>query len=629
MNLKIVFNLYIFISVIILSDSTNLKEVMPYYPYPSNLEDYYTQFSLQSKIPVIKKLDYMNLEYFENLKIFINKITDFDNGITQSFPAEDNSLESLISSFGINTLLSIGLEALKIWFPNYKPLIQVAQYSWEYIKDKFDNTNNIELYITQENLSKNKYNKIIKDEIGNYLENIIKNEMSGFDFKNYIYKYLTNGNEWESLYSIFMEENIDSLNFILLGVTGSGKSRLINDILDLKSGIDGPYVNQKYAEPTTMNYQKYNNISKKGIELIDTRGAELTENYNIKIHFQYLSQFFEEEIMRKNNMFIYSFIYLSESNSFSEYDYLINLVKNHYNKIPLKIIFTKSKTMNQTEMLNNTVRKYFKINNNKIYFLQSYNDEKYKENINTFLNDLIEELNEEKLKDIYNYYFSLNVFKSFKKLILYDNIIGILLCQISNEKNIDIFNYMSAKLILDLNTLLFGININIEKIRQKMKNVYYKVYNELKKDIENSNLRDYAPKNFKDKNWFDSFLNYFKTKPDSNDIIAQEISKKINSLIIDIYLKEIKEKLINNPIKIGVYPNFTNIRKNIINNYIQDFSQNKSKSNTKLIFLVVAIIFAIIFGFIICPKCRKCSNFKKPEPDIELSFVDKDFENKN
>ena len=188
---------------------------------------------------------------------------------------------------------------------------------------------------------------------------------------------------------------------------------------------------------------------------------------------------------------------------------------------------------------------------------------------------------------------------------------------------------MSAKLILDLNTLLFGININIEKIRQKMKNVYYKVYNELKKDIENSNLRDYAPKNFKDKNWFDSFLNYFKTKPDSNDIIAQEISKKINSLIIDIYLKEIKEKLINNPIKIGVYPNFTNIRKNIINNYIQDFSQNKSKSNTKLIFLVVAIIFAIIFGFIICPKCRKCSNFKKPEPDIELSFVDKDFENKN
>ena len=76
--------------------------------------------------------------------------------------------------------------------------------------------------------------------------------------------------------------------------------KVFNDILDLKSGIDGPYVNQKYAEPTTMNYQKYNNISKKGIELIDTRGAELTENYNIKIHFQYLSQFFEEEIMRKN-----------------------------------------------------------------------------------------------------------------------------------------------------------------------------------------------------------------------------------------------------------------------------------------------------------------------------------------
>ena len=47
--------------------------------------------------------------------------------------------------------------------------------------------------------------------------------------------------------------------------------------------------------------------------------------------------------------------------------------------ITLKIIFTKPKNNVQIEILNNTIRKKMKIENNKIYFLQSYKDGKYKE----------------------------------------------------------------------------------------------------------------------------------------------------------------------------------------------------------------------------------------------------------
>ena len=307
------------------------------------------------------------------------------------------------------------------------------------------------------------------------------------------------------------------------------------------------------------------------------------------------------------------------------------LVKNHYNKIPLKIIFTKSKNIEQIESLKNAIRKKMKINNITIYFLQSYKDGKYKENINNFLKDLIEELDEEKLKDIYNYYYSLN-FQTFKKLIVIDNIKGILLCQISDEIYIDYIdplNYITAKLILDLNTLLGGININFENTRQKMKNIYNIVLNELEKDRKNSNLYDdYELKNYEDKSLLDSLCKLFLSNPDYNVIIFQEISKKINSLIIDIYLKEIKEKLVNNPIEIDHYPNFTNIRTNIIKNYIKDFSQIKSKSYKKLIIIIGFIIFIALIVFIIYYYSKKRSIFKKPENDIELELVDNSYENK-
>ena len=639
MNLKTILICYIFIFAINLSKTTKIQEIIPNYPFPSHLEKYYNLFASQSGLPVLEKLDSKKLEVFNEQEKFINKIIDLGNELPELLPDTVKSFAQNLSSLGLSSgeiLLSAGLEVLNYNNPYISSVNDIRSYIFQYKKDKKDelnNKNNIISYIIQQNLSKTKYNIIIKDEIEKGLEQLIKEKISNFDFKDFINKYLTKGKKWEKLNSIF-KEDIDSINFILLGNTGSGKSRLINDILDLQSGKDGPFVNQKSAEPTTMGYEKYGNLSKKGIELIDSRGAESNEKYDMKISFQNLTEYFKEQIMLNNSMFIYSFIYLSESNSFSESDFLKNLVKNHYNKIPLKIIFTKSKNIDQIEMLNNTVRKEMKIKNTKntkFYFLQSYKDGKYKENINNFLKDLIEELDEEKLKDIYNYYYSLNIFENFKKLILIDNIKGILLCQISDEIYIDYIdplNYITAKLILDLNTLLGGININFEKTRQKMKNIYNIVLNELEKDRKNSNLyEDYELKNYENKSVIDFLLNKLfsqrrERERDYNDIIFKEISKKINLFIIDIYLKEIKEKLVNNPIEIEHYPNFANIRTNIIQNYIKDYSQIKSK---KLIYIIVFIIFIALVVFIIYYYSKKRPIFKKPEKDRELDDLDNSY----
>ena len=271
MNLKAALICYIFISAINLSKTTKIQEVIPNYPFPSLLENYYNLFASQSGLPVLEKLDSQKLEVFKGVEKFVNKIIDKGNELTELLPETVKSFASNLSSLGISPgiLLSAGLEVLKYSIPQISSVIDVGSFIWDYIKykkDELDNENNEISCVIQENLSKAKYNIIIKDEIEKDLELLIKKRLFNFDFKDFINKYLTNRKKWEKFNSIF-KEDIDSLNFILLGNTGSGKSRLINDILDLQSGKDGPFVNQKYSGPTTMGYEKYGNLSKKGIEL--------------------------------------------------------------------------------------------------------------------------------------------------------------------------------------------------------------------------------------------------------------------------------------------------------------------------------------------------------------------------
>ncbi len=186
MNLKTVLIFYIFIFAINLSKATNIQEVIPNYPFPSLLEKYYNLFALQSGLPVLEKLDSKKLETFKVLEKFTDKITDKVNELTELLPDTVKSFASTLSSLGISPgeiLLSAGLEVLKYSIPQISSVIEVGSSVWGYIKDKkdeLDNKNNVISYIIQENLSKNKYNMIIKDEIEKDLELLIKERIQRF-----------------------------------------------------------------------------------------------------------------------------------------------------------------------------------------------------------------------------------------------------------------------------------------------------------------------------------------------------------------------------------------------------------------------------------------------------------------
>ena len=169
--------------------------------------------------------------------------------------------------------------------------------------------------------------------------------------------------------------------------------------------------------------------------------------------------------MPNSDMFIYCFIYLSEASAFSEGNLVKNLINDHYSKIPLKLIFTKSKTKNQINQLNKTISRY----NIKPYFLQSYENENYTEYLNSFLKDLLAELEEEKLIDIYQYYYSMNIFESFKNLCLINSLATDLYSDQLKQKDIEPSIYLSSKVELYLN-VLFIKNINCENIKKKIIN---------------------------------------------------------------------------------------------------------------------------------------------------------------
>ena len=74
-----------------------------------------------------------------------------------------------------------------------------------------------------------KYYRIIEDKIGDDLQNILEKRISNLNLTNYIKDYLNTDNILEKINNKF-NEKIDSLDFILLGDTGDGKSTLLNKI---------------------------------------------------------------------------------------------------------------------------------------------------------------------------------------------------------------------------------------------------------------------------------------------------------------------------------------------------------------------------------------------------------------
>ena len=289
-------------------------------------------------------------------------------------------------------------------------------------------------------------------------------------------------------------------------------------------------------------------------------------------------------------------------------------MNEHFNKIPLTIIY---KNKNVENIINNSIN-----NNKNIKALF------YQKNFKNSLKDILGVLNTKKLKDIYQYYYSLNIFEAFKKIVSLNNFKNNILVTISQKNGIEPSKFIYQRLKLDLKMIFNKERIRYGNFQDKIKNLYDSITNGLKKDFDDYGYEDYM-KNYDGKGFYNFKNALIKSKsklPD--DIISLEISSKINKLIIDIFLTKVKEKLINTSlIKISksIYPNFSDIKEKINSNFTNNFIDNDSILKNIIVVIIIILIILVIILYRYSNTKKK--NLSKKNLDTELDFLDNQNQN--
>ena len=294
-----------------------------------------------------------------------------------------------------------------------------------------------------------------------------------------------------------------------------------------------------------------------------------------------MNEFFHEKITDTDEELIYGFIYVLNSNSFNEEKDLKNFYNYYFNQIPLKIVIT-DKSKSSFKRLNKTITEKMKETNIKPFLLGSKDASDYKINIIEFLKEFLEELTEEKLKDIYKFYYSLNIFDIINKNIYITldkyNFID---SMIETHKNID-QNYLKSRFEFDIKLLFLKngkYNIDSSEYKNITKNiqkVYYKYIETLKGDLKKDKYsHDEAIfKDYEDKSLYEKIKSYLIENKLPYEIV-QDIYYRLRKLYLDIYEKELKKYIINNYLSLGdkyinKYPEYSKILKNIENNFIKN-----------------------------------------------------------
>ena len=625
-GIKSSFIIFIFISQSIISNAKYIEKLKDYfgdYPYLNNLEKYFTKFDELNDGSIYSMLKNMDSETLKSIAEDFGKILFYGKTAIGNFKSVVNSLSEGIKELVGNsgkalsiTLNFLGKHSLKIL-----GIAAVAIPTYFYVNNKIDNLNNnndrigceIERLINQK-----KYKDFIEEKIGNEIKNIINRGIAKLNLTKLIEDYLNIDNKLKEINEKF-NGTIDSLNFIVIGNTGAGKSTFINKILDLKSGVNGAFVNEDSAEPTTLEFQKYKNDNKTGIQLIDTRGIESNRKYNTEYFMGNFTDYYYNYTMinESNSNFIYGILYIGEASSFSEGE-IIKEIKDKYNRIPLKILYTRNKKDNEIKRLKQTI---ITETNISPYFLDTETKTNYEQNLKYFLNELLDELNEEKLKEIYQYYYTSNICDILKKKIIKINYLQTPLTS-NSIKNPT--TYILSKLELVLTTLL-NQSINLE-LNQPIKDIYSYTTKTLDKDIKNLGNKDYSLKEYEERDIFDKIKEYFIKNPLPYHNISLGISQIINDIVIDKFLETIERELFKDIIKVRNYPNFTTIRNSIEKNFIE-YHESTSFSSGYFIIIIISIIIVVavffIYKYCYCNKKRKEKKIHNmiEDQDIELNNI--------
>lgn len=215
-----------------------------------------------------------------------------------------------------------------------------------------------------------KFIEHLSDSVGKYYETAFK----GYDFlkEEQILNHirLNSGEQMDQILLEQLKQKSNSMkllqqnnhyNILLLGRTGVGKSTLINVVLDLKGDMAAkenavkPETGTRNEYDNTITFDKDKNDNEKkftpieysseksSLILLDTRGIELSNNYNIDIAMKDIKTFIEERNSLKSDnpdKFIHCIWYLITGNRFedSEGNY-IKALKRVYSNFGLPIIF--------------------------------------------------------------------------------------------------------------------------------------------------------------------------------------------------------------------------------------------------------------------------------------------------
>ena len=535
---------------IVLKDNTFVSTGFSQYPYSNKLLKIFSQYGkkMYNQNNIIQKKILENPDLFEYLLVF---------AATQSIENIEEFLLSAVYKLGSFAYLHPCITGITVG------IIASYSYSTHYFqKEHQDFIGKIETL-----LSNQTYEKIIENQTKNDLEELIDEGFDKIDLDDYIKNFVKDNLEY--LNSKF-NGDINSIDFMLIGQTGEGKSTLCNSILEIESGKDVAYVNEETAESTINEPKRYNNTNKIGLNIWDTKGCEINEKNSFQKRINELYKDMDK-ITLKDNIFIFGFIYVTSLDSFNEKDDLDNILNHHLNKLPLKIVVTKYKNTKQKKRMNNTI--YEKMNFKPYFLGDSENYIQYKKNIKFFLEDLMKELDEEKLKDIYNYYFSLHILSIImeKLTITLDKFDKIAISLPPSDKYLD---YLKNRFKADLEIIFLGEELNFDKIFNKLDNIFIEYKEELKRNesIKNDeNLKDYEEKNFYEK------IKSYLYKNNLTNSIYINIYYKIRNLLLEILKEKFKLKIVHNA-KINElikrYPNFIEIKKNIYNNFIKDSKNN-------------------------------------------------------
>ena len=558
-NKKYYFLLFFIISKItIIKSSKIIKEVFPFYPYDEilekNFEDYCLSMNLKKDciLEKLSKLDIKNITKisYDFIKSNNNKQEEEDeDGI------DKNDLKDIVSSYDNDFFGVFGGNIVD-------GISSLIKYGKITLNDKNDKI----ILEIEEILNNEKYKKLVNEWFEEDIIKLLDEGVSQIDKNLYISDFFTNQQNMDESFDLHskFKANINSLNFVVFSKNNDEKSKFISNLLSLKSEIDESEDNGDDKITTSIEFTKYKNNNKKGLELFASKRNEIN---NIKKEIKEFNSFLKNNIITNENNFIYGFIYLSDINSFEEKD-LNQLYENNFGKIPLK----KIKFIND---------KFSKID---------------------FIKYILEELNEKKLKDIYKYYYSLNVYNILKyKILLINQLVDIFSSITKSEKNIknidDAANLIINKLKLNINTLLLRPNLNYEEVTEKIKSIYSKLFEELNKDIKDKNI-DYTLE--ENKSSFNIFNYFIENHP--NDIIPILVFEKIRILLEKIFKNKIKEMIISYSFNIEKYPDYFNILENINSNFITSYNWSRI-----LIFVLISII---ILLFIYYCFARKKSNKK-------------------